>query len=269
MRAAVFVVVLLAACASAAAPEAQQAAQGAAIPPMFTRPGYLDRTAYPDSVALLPPPPEPGSAGFARDEAARDAAQRLRNTPRWTQAATDADLSRTNPPDAFSCAAGMSVSAEATPRLHALLMRSGVDFGFSIYGAKNHYRRARPFMLHNTTTCSPADETYLRRDGAYPSGHTAIGWGWALILAELLPERADAILQRGRDFGQSRVICDAHWQSDVDGGRLLASTVVARLHADATFRADLEAAHAELAGSDRPAPAANVCTAEAAALRTP
>ena len=29
-------------------------------------------------------------------------------------------------------------------------------------------------------------------------GHTAIGWGFALILSELAPDRADDLLARGR-----------------------------------------------------------------------
>jgi hypothetical protein len=73
------------------------------------------------------------------------------------------------------------------------------------------------------------------------------GWAWALILSEIAPEQADAILARGRAFGQSRVICNVHWQSDVIEGRFLGAATVAILHADFVFRADLESAKAELA----------------------
>ena len=59
--------------------------------------------------------------------------------------------------------------------------------------------------------------------------------------------RTDALLARGDAFGQSRVICNAHWQSDVLEGRTVGAGAVARLHGDATFRADVEAARAELA----------------------
>jgi acid phosphatase (class A) len=67
------------------------------------------------------------------------------------------------------------------------------------------------------------------------------------VLAELAPSRADAILQRGRDFGDSRVICGYHYPSDIEAGRTIAAGVIARLHADASFRRDLDAARAELA----------------------
>ena len=84
------------------------------------------------------------------------------------------------------------------------------------------------------------------KDGSYPSGHTAIGWAWALILCEIAPERADAILARGRAFGESRNICNVHWHSDVVEGRFMGAAAVSRLHADPAFCAELEAAKAEL-----------------------
>ena len=85
------------------------------------------------------------------------------------------------------------------------------------------------------------------KDGSYPSGHTAIGWAWALILCEIDPERADAILARGRAFGESRNICNVHWHSDVVEGRFMGAAAVARLHVDRAFRAEIEAAKAEFA----------------------
>ena len=48
-------------------------------------------------------------------------------------------------------------------------------------------------------------------------------------------------------MGESRVICGYHFQSDVDAARLVASAVVARLHADPGFQAQLEKARKEMA----------------------
>jgi hypothetical protein len=89
----------------------------------------------------------------------------------------------------------------------------------------------------------------------------------ALILTELAPDRADALLARGRSFGESRLICNAHWQSDVLEGRAVAAGTVAKLHADTTFKADLAAAEAEVAALRRSGLAPNAdCDAEAAAM---
>ena len=82
----------------------------------------------------------------------------------------------------------------------------------------------------------------LAKDGSYPSGHASLGWAWGLILAEMAPERANALVARGQAFGQSRVICGVHWQSDVTQGRIIGAATVARLHADPVFRAQVDAA---------------------------
>lgn len=49
--------------------------------------------------------------------------------------------------------------------------------------------------------------------------------GPTLQLAELRPDRADTILKRGRDFGESRVICDQEWQSDIEAGRTVEAAI--------------------------------------------
>lgn len=261
---------LLAGLAFTAWTQPGAAQQSAANPGSVTGslpPGYLPRTSLPDSLALLPPPPAEGSAAFARDEEARQSVAALRGSARWNRATSDAVLSFPHVAETFSCAAGVAISRESTPRLYGLMGKMMIDVGLSTYGAKDHYKRTRPFVLHQEGTCAPGDEAMLRNDGSYPSGHSAVGWGWALVLAEIDPDRSDALLQRGRDFGQSRLVCEAHWQSDIDAGRVIAAATVARLHADATFKADLEAARAEVQSARQ----ANAlpkgdCAAEAASL---
>ena len=54
--------------------------------------GYLAREALPNSLALLPPPPDKGSAAFALDEEIARKSSALRGTPRWAMATSDADL---------------------------------------------------------------------------------------------------------------------------------------------------------------------------------
>ena len=105
----------------------------------------------------------------------------------------------------------------------------------------------RPFTFYNEDTCNTEQQQGLSTNGSYPSGHTAIGWATALVLAEINVERQNEILKRGYEIGQSRVICGYHFQSDVDAGRLVASAVVARLHANKEFMEQLTKAKAEFA----------------------
>ena len=208
--------------------------------------GYLDRKALPDSLALLPGPPADGSAQAAADLAVYRATRSLRDTPRWTLAAADDNLKFPKAAETFSCALDLPISPETTPHLNMMLRRSLLDAGLATYAAKDSYRRLRPFATLKEGTCAPASEAALAKDGSYPSGHAAVGWGWALLLAELAPDRADALLQRGHAFGQSRVICGVHWQSDVDQGRLVGAAAIARLHADPTFKAQAALARTEI-----------------------
>ena len=108
-------------------------------------------------------------------------------------------------------------------------------------------------MVNGEPTCSPKDEDGLRKNGSYPSGHTSIGWAWALILSEIAPDRADAIQARGRNYGESRLVCNVHWQSDILEGRFMGAAAVARLHDNAAFNKDLLAARRRSKRHARPA----------------
>ncbi len=228
--------------------------------------GYLGR-ALPDSLALLPPPPAKGTPAFARDQAVSRASQKLKTTPRYALASRDADMRFPQVAGTFSCALGVPISQQDTPRLYLLLQRTMVDAGLATYAAKDHYQRTRPFVFYREKTCAPADEEALRKDGSYPSGHTAIGWAWALLLSELSPAQANAVLARGRAFGENRLICNAHWQSDVLQGRATGAGAVAVLHANADFNADMAAARAEIDALRGNGVEPQDCAAEATALK--
>ncbi|GAC1389742.1 MAG: hypothetical protein NVSMB34_01900 [Variovorax sp.] len=231
--------------------------------------GYLAPAELPDSLALLPAPPAQGSAALAADGATFRALTALQGTPRGALAAQDANLNFPQATEAFSCALGMPISEQATPHLRMLLHRTLADSGGTVHKAKNKYQRTRPFVVFKVPSCTPNDEPRLVKDGSYPSGHSAAGWAWALVLTEVAPDRGDALLQRGRAFAQSRGICGAHWQSDIEAGRLVGAATVARLHANPVFNAQLEAARGEVAQARaRGARPARDCAAEAAALAT-
>jgi len=208
--------------------------------------GYLPPDSVPDSLRLLPPPPGQGSLAYDLDVANAESTFPLQGSARWEVAAIDANLHFPEAAAIYSCTLGIPITKEGTPRLYTLLQRTLSDAGLATYKAKNNYQRSRPFMVNGKPICSPNEEKMLRGDGSYPSGHTAAGWAWALILSEIAPERRDAILARGVEYGKSRYICNVHWLSDVQASQVIASGTVAQLHNDPVFRADLRAARAEV-----------------------
>ena len=232
--------------------------------------GYLSKEEILDSKAFVLPSPPDGSAMQAMDAAWAEKMQTLKGSFRYELAIRDADLSFPAAASRFSCAMGIPVTEEDTPELYMLLWRTMTDTGLAPYSAKNAYQRERPFMVRDEAVCTPEDEELLRKDGSYPSGHTSIGWGWALILTELDPENAEAILARGRAFGESRNVCNAHWYNDVVAGRLTGAAAVAKLHSKAEFLAAMAAAREDIqrVRSEGLGPAVD-CSEEAAALAMP
>jgi acid phosphatase (class A) len=226
--------------------------------------GYLKPGEGPDSGKLLPPPPAEGSKALAKDKKGEARALKLQGTARWDQAKVDADIFVPNAIDVMSCAAGRILGPKETPKTDALLRKAGSDLGLSSYPAKSIYKRPRPFIGNGQPVCTPEMSDLLRKDGSYPSGHAAIGFGWGMIMAEVLPKRKRALLKRGATFADSRRICNVHFLSDIVAGEVLAKAVVEKLRANPAYAADVTAAKAELAALP---PIKPDCAKETAAMK--
>jgi acid phosphatase (class A) len=248
-----------------------------AAPPgsnMTTRPtvdGYLGEQGLPDHRVFLPPPPAAGSARANADIAIFRETRALANGPRWQLAVKDDRITQDALLEDFGCAAGLNLTAAQAPALKRLLARASADLYYLLDAPKNLYQRPRPFLTEQGPLCVTPSEN-LARQGSYPSRHAGTGWLYAMLLGEADPARADALIARGRAFGESRVVCGVHYQSDVDAGRLGAAALTAALHGDAEFEADVDAARGEIAAlraatEGKPEPAA--CKTEAVLLASP
>ena len=215
---------------------------------------YLTANLAPNSLEILSEPPSPYSTDFIRDQAIFKQSQNLKNTARWQQAKIDADVSNAHLGIPFSTAFGLEINEKNTPVLFEILRKIKLDSRYSTQTAKKHYNRERPYAYFNVSTCTPDEENTKNQFVSYPSGHTTIGWTYALVLAELRPDRQSEILKRGIEFGQSRVICNMHWQSDVDAGRLMGAAQYARLQADPVFKTDMQKAKLEVQSLIQKAP---------------
>lgn len=186
---------------------------------------------------LLPPPPAPDTAAGKADLDAVLAVQRTRTATDAAAAQADADASVFR----FADVLGTGFAADKLPLTARLFGRLTKSIGPVVNPAKDHWNRARPFVT------SSAVEPLSRPDGAtYPSGHGALARLYAIVLADLVPGRRDAIFARADRFAWNRVVNGVHYPTDVTAGAVAGTLIAQRLQTDAAFRADFAAAQGEL-----------------------
>ena len=207
---------------------------------------YVFLQDMPDAGIYLPPPPDMLSPQYADDFAQWQWGKSVRPTDRGQQANDDSQWGIKGMIRVHQETLGFEITKEKTPAIYKLLYNVLWTENLSTHNAKRKYMRTRPFAQYNEHTWGRFDnERELRFNGSYPSGHTALGWATALVLSEMVPELQDTLLRTGFQYGESRVIVGAHYQSDVDAGYLCGSTAVAVMHASEYFQKDLAAARKE------------------------
>jgi acid phosphatase (class A) len=202
-----------------------------------------------DSVALLAPPPAPGSEAAAQDLKALFAVQRAAHAEGTIERAEgDAQVSCTRVADVLHRGAGSNAGVDFATR--AALEASG-----TAGAAKRYWHRARPYVVSSKVelpgglaTGKPPGSAAAKswEYTSYPSGHAAFGAACAIVLAQMVPEERAALFARGRLFGESRVIIGAHFPTDVEAGRMIGTVAAAFLLQSPQFQADLRAARAVL-----------------------
>lgn len=203
---------------------------------------FLYANALPDPTKYLPDPPAEGTAQYEYDVKTYNESKTYRDTSRGDMAVSDADASLENMIRIFSPLLGVTISSSNTPEIYTLLSRIFPVATQSSSEAKEHYNRRRPYVVFDEHTGYPAEEDELRNNGAYPSGHSLLGWLVGLTLSEINPANMESIMSRAYEFGQSRVILGYHWQSDVTTGRYVAGAAFGRLHLESDFLNQLERA---------------------------
>ena len=210
-------------------------------------PVYFSAEELPDLIKCLPAPPAKGTPGFRYDEQRYKwgKAQR-KDLQRAGQACRDAVWTYDALIDELDGPFGMTLSKDGTPALWFLLDRSLRTIDQIRVEPKAWFHRIRPFEYYKEKTLTGEDEE-LRGEGSYPSGHTIRSWLVALLLSEINPAAANDIYARAWEYGESRVIAGAHWQTDVDASRVAASIGYSSLQASPVFKEDMARAREEYA----------------------
>lgn len=209
---------------------------------------YFTKAELPDMTKILPPFPAFESARFVADQSQHLWGKLMRqDEERAAQAQRDAVYSMQTIIDEFGPLFGLEITKEGTPEIYSILQDVCASCDSIYSDAKAKFNRQRPYAYYNEGTLVPEKEEKHRYEGSYPSGHTVFGWASALLLSDInqSPEAMEALLARGYDFGQSRVIAGYHWQSDVDAGRMAGTVLYQLIRSHERFIGQLERARAE------------------------
>ena len=197
--------------------------------------GYL-KPGQPDGIALLAPPPAPGSSEQTADLATARATFKARNAAEEKRATKHSSLSLF----IFAEAIGPSFAPGKYPKTEELFEKVKKEIGQPINIAKDHWKRKRPYELDEELVFGRPEQS-----ASYPSGHSTRGTVYALVLAEVFPDKREEILSIGREIGWDRVLIGKHFPTDIQAGRVLAKAIVRELNESPAFQHDLAAAKEE------------------------
>ena len=191
-----------------------------------------------DLVHILAPPPAPDSAAGQADLKAVLDAQRT-----WTPAiVASAEADEQLTVFRFADVIGSGFKPENLPFTTKFFQQVSSDQGQVVRVAKAYFHRPRPFVAD--AEIKPVER--LSPNVSYPSGHATFAYVDAIILADMLPEKAAAIFARADAYAHNRVIEGVHYPSDLEAGRISGSVIDNEFLHNAHFMADYEKARAEV-----------------------
>jgi acid phosphatase (class A) len=227
----------------AALPLSAVSAQTAAAPITATKPAKHFEIIDPAAVAperMLPAPPVTGSRAEALELALLHQQIAAASPARLEQAKWD-DVHED--PAIFNAVIGRDL--KSLPATWALLNTVQNEADLAADLAKVHFARTRPWGVDASM---PRCDTGSKSTRSYPSGHSMLGYSVGLTLAQLVPAKAPAILDRAHDYALSRQLCGAHFPSDTEASHALGMYVASLVLADPRMAPCIAAARAELAG---------------------
>jgi acid phosphatase (class A) len=202
---------------------------------------YL-RDGQPDATALLTPPPLPGSPEQAADMAEVVAVYHASTSNDMVMAYSEKKFSIFN----FTPVIGVFFQSNSLPKTTAFFERVQKQAETVTDQAKDFYKRPRPY----TTDPSLANGK-LEKSFSYPSGHSTESMVLALVLADLFPDKHDAIIAKARSIGWHRVEIARHYMTDIYAGRVLAQAVVREMKTSSDFQKDFVEVKAEIAAMQK------------------
>ena len=141
----------------------------------------------------------------------------------------------------FTPTLGEKFTAANLPKASAFFTRVTDSEDDTVDPAKSFFARKRPWQASSDVQKIPPSSS----SGSWPSGHTTRVTMCAIILDAMLPEKRAAIWARAADYSHSLIVLGMR-SSDVEAGQRAGTAMAAVMFTDPAFRADFEAAKAEL-----------------------
>jgi acid phosphatase (class A) len=205
-------------------------------------PGFIKPSALFDPQNYLPPPPAAGSPR-AQAELAELKRYQAEATPAERAAAATDDGHEDG--SIFGVALGPSWDLSKLPATDKMVREIISSEGPFSNIAKKEFHRDRPWLVDAAIqTCVPHKPS--EDHASYPSGHATVGYGMGVVLANLMPSHAQAILGRSAQFAENRMVCGFHFRSDIVAGQQLGTVLAIRLMQNPQFQNDMAAARTEL-----------------------
>ena len=229
---------------------------------------YKELSQLPNLLQIMPAPPSFESAEFAHDVVRYGWGKQQRLDPeRLDMAVADAEwFDHTKVYLRWKDAFGLEINPIETPEIWKLLEASLATTDPMNHETKDFYLRQRPFERFGDDMPTDEEEK-VRGRGSYLSGHCMCGWVISLVLAQVAPERANQLFIRGLEYGDSRVIVGAHWQSDIDASYTAGSIGFCALQGCEEFVAQMKKAQQEYKEKTSQTAVNSVKTAEQTATR--
>lgn len=231
--------------------------------------GFLSSARLAEIAANVPPAPAPGSAEEVADREISRRMANLEDTDRWLLATRHAELRPTLALAHFDCALGFRIEATQAPRLVAVLTRVLHDANEAAELAKARTMRPRPVGEDPERRSCQVATPAQRATASHPSGSASVGMAYGVVMAALVPDRAETVTEIGRQIAVSRMICAMHYPTDVEDGAVLGAAVAQAILATPTFDSEVEAVGREIAAARHLALTSPGCAAERAALAIP
>lgn len=139
----------------------------------------------------------------------------------------------------------LGVKLESMPATWELLKSVQEEGDAAADLSKVYFARKRPWAADPTlSNCDAGKGANPLR--SYPSGHSTLSYSVGFVLAHLVPERSETILNRAADFAMSRQVCGVHFPSDTEASHVIGTIVATKLLENPAFLARLPAVRQEL-----------------------